>query len=51
MGPSLISHDAWKASPSKQLKTWVNGEVVQDDSVETMVFNPEEILSFLSQGM
>ena len=50
MGPSLISHEAYKASSSKHLKTWVNDDLVQDASVEEMVFNAEEIVSFLSQG-
>jgi 2-keto-4-pentenoate hydratase/2-oxohepta-3-ene-1,7-dioic acid hydratase in catechol pathway len=50
MGPSLISHEAYKVSSSTALKTWVNGDLVQDASVEEMVFNAEEIVSFLSQG-
>lgn len=50
IGPSLVSRDAWIAAPKRHLKTYVNGKLVQDAALETMTFNPEEVVSFLSQG-
>ncbi len=33
------------------VRTYLNGEKVQEGNTETMVFKPSEIVSFLSQGM
>jgi 2-keto-4-pentenoate hydratase/2-oxohepta-3-ene-1,7-dioic acid hydratase in catechol pathway len=50
-GPVISTKSTVPDPNSEHLRTWVNGELRQDWPVGDMVFNPDEIVSSLSQGM
>ena len=50
-GPVVATRKAVPDPNAETLRTWVNGELRQDWPVGDMVFKPDEIVSYLSQGM
>lgn len=51
MGPYLVTADEVGNPNNLQLKTTVNGELRQDSNTSDMIFNVEEIVSYISQHM
>jgi 2-keto-4-pentenoate hydratase/2-oxohepta-3-ene-1,7-dioic acid hydratase in catechol pathway len=51
MGPYLVTADEVGDPNSLQLKTYVNGEVRQNSNTSDMIFNVDEIVSYISQHM
>jgi len=50
MGPGIVSTDLIKDPNNLRISTKVNGETVQDNSTQDMIFNVRETISFLSRG-
>ncbi|MET9260054.1 fumarylacetoacetate hydrolase family protein [Amycolatopsis sp. NPDC004079] len=51
LGPELVTADEVPDPQALGLRTWVNGEKVQDSSTKDMVFGVAEIIHYLSQFM
>ncbi|MFE3781784.1 fumarylacetoacetate hydrolase family protein [Amycolatopsis sp. NPDC059090] len=51
LGPELVTADEIPDPQALGLRTWVNGEKVQDSSTKDMVFGVAEIIHYLSQFM
>lgn len=51
MGPWLITADEISYPPDLSIRLWVNGELRQNGSTAQMLFNLDDIISTLSQGM
>jgi len=51
MGPGLIPASAVPNPQKLELKTWVNGELLQSGSTANMIFSVAEIIEFLSRYM
>ena len=51
IGPYLVTADEVGDPNNLQLKTTVNGEIRQDSNTSDMIFNVEEIVSYISQHM
>ena len=51
LGPELVTADEIPDPQALGLRTWVNGEKVQDSSTKDMVFGVAEIIRYLSQFM
>ncbi|KAH7348905.1 2-hydroxyhepta-2,4-diene-1,7-dioate isomerase [Rhexocercosporidium sp. MPI-PUGE-AT-0058] len=49
IGPAIVNAKAFGAIEGKQLKTTINGGVVQNSPVD-LIWGPTELVSFLSQG-
>lgn len=47
-GPWLVTSDDVTDPQNLQLKTWLNGEIVQQDSTENMVHKINKIISYMS---
>lgn len=50
-GPSLVTLDELGDLDRLQIRTWVNGELVQDAAAGTMIFGPAETIAFVSRVM
>lgn len=48
LGPVLVTRDEIADAQNLSLRTWVNGELVQDSSTREMLFGIDEILSYVS---
>jgi 2-keto-4-pentenoate hydratase/2-oxohepta-3-ene-1,7-dioic acid hydratase in catechol pathway len=48
LGPVLVTPDEIPDPPALQIRTWVNGEVLQDCSTADMVFDIPTLIEFLS---
>lgn len=48
LGPSIVTRDSLDLADGIGLRTWVNGELRQEDSTGSMVFPVEELIEFLS---
>lgn len=54
MGPWIVTADEFEPHgfpPKVRIQTWVNGEKRQDGSSENMIFNIDELVSEISQGI
>jgi 2-keto-4-pentenoate hydratase/2-oxohepta-3-ene-1,7-dioic acid hydratase in catechol pathway len=51
LGPYLVSKDEIPDSNNLSIKTFVNGEIKQDSNTENMIFQCDELISFISQHM
>lgn len=51
IGPALTSPAALGDPGNLHLKTWVNGEIKQDNNTDNMIFGVAPILRHLSQGI
>jgi 2-keto-4-pentenoate hydratase/2-oxohepta-3-ene-1,7-dioic acid hydratase in catechol pathway len=51
MGPGLIPASAVPNPQKLELKTWVNGELLQSGSTANMIFSVAQIIEFLSRYM
>ncbi|WHY01031.1 fumarylacetoacetate hydrolase family protein [Neobacillus sp. DY30] len=51
IGPYLVTADEVGNPDNLQLKTYVNGEMRQNSNTSDMIFNVEEIVSYISQHM
>lgn len=51
IGPYLVTADEVRDPNNLQLKTYVNGEMRQDSNTSDMIFNVDEIVSYISQHM
>ena len=51
MGPCIISIDELSYPPKLQLKSYVNGELRQDDNTKKFIFDIAYVLEELSAGM
>jgi 2-keto-4-pentenoate hydratase/2-oxohepta-3-ene-1,7-dioic acid hydratase in catechol pathway len=51
MGPYFVTADVVSDWRALQLRTWVNGELRQDEVCGDMVFGVEELVSFISQDL
>lgn len=51
LGPCLVTRDEIPHPNSLALKTYVNGQLMQDGSTRDWVFQPDEVLSYLSSIM
>ena len=50
LGPALVTADEIGDPQSLDLKTFLNGKVMQDANTQDMIFGVAEIISYLSQG-
>lgn len=48
LGPVIVSADAVDLSAGLRLRTWVNEELRQDDTTDSMIFPIHEVIAFLS---
>ncbi|KGM46296.1 fumarylacetoacetate hydrolase family protein [Neobacillus niacini] len=51
IGPYLVTADEVRDPNNLQLKTFVNGEMRQDSNTSDMIFDVDEIVSYISQHM
>ncbi|MDT1903864.1 2-hydroxyhepta-2,4-diene-1,7-dioate isomerase, partial [Acinetobacter baumannii] len=51
IGPWIVSKEAIPDPHNLALRTWVNGEIVQDDTTEGLVFPFGQLVADLSQLM
>ena len=51
MGPCIVSIDELSYPPKLQLKSYVNGELRQDDNTKNFIFDIAYVLEELSAGM
>jgi 2-keto-4-pentenoate hydratase/2-oxohepta-3-ene-1,7-dioic acid hydratase in catechol pathway len=51
LGPYLVSKEEITDPNKLSIKTFVNGEIKQDSNTENMIFQCDELLSFISQHM
>ncbi len=51
LGPCLVTADEFRDPQRRKLRTFLNGEIVQDGSTEDWVFTLPRLISFLSQVM
>jgi 2-keto-4-pentenoate hydratase/2-oxohepta-3-ene-1,7-dioic acid hydratase in catechol pathway len=52
MGPAIVPRDVFQPylDSGARIKGWVNGELRQNATLNDMIFDPQEIVAFLSQG-
>ena len=50
-GPALVTLDEIRDLQSLTVRTWVNGNLVQDGNTSSMIFGVAETIAFLSQIM
>mmetsp|Transcript_30276 Transcript_30276/g.78210 ORF Transcript_30276/g.78210 Transcript_30276/m.78210 type:complete len:282 (-) Transcript_30276:55-900(-) len=50
LGPALVTADEISDPNSLALKTWINGELMQDSATSDFIFNVQQCISFLSIG-
>jgi len=48
MGPSVVTKDELPDPANIRLKTWVNGELMQDGSTRDLIFSVRQLVSFVS---
>ena len=50
LGPFLVPRNEVDLKAGLRIRTWLNGDVVQDGSTADMIFDVPTLISFLSQG-
>lgn len=51
VGPAIVSPAAVGDAQNLHLKTWVNGQIKQDNNTDNMIFGVAALLRHLSQGI
>lgn len=51
LGPALVTADEVPSTENLQVKCSINGELMQDSSTRELIFDPAEVIAYISQVM